>query len=402
MARILLIWASADWSVIDVSSGYSNALRALGHEVKDFRLSQRIEFWSESLDHWGELTGTPKPDVQHVLREASGWALLEAASFKPDLVLITCAMGFHPNAIKDLTEHGYRTALILTESPYDDGQHAHIAPLANYVFTNEMTSVPVLREFNPRTFYLPTAFDHTRHRPDALVAYQSNPDNGPLTDLESDVLFVGTGFGERERMLAKVPWKRLGWNFQLHGFWGFAGGKMDPAADANVDLEIDPAARESLLPYVHPPITNDETAARYTRAKIILNFYRTGAAYSMNPRAYEIAACGGFQLAQDSSEEAHEIFGDTIAYFSDETDLVTQVEHWLNPARDTQRRIMAGLSRSRIVHTHSYANRANQLLYTISQFESRLASTLAASELPVSLPGGQSLAWGSPTVLPSR
>jgi spore maturation protein CgeB len=37
--------------------------------------------------------------------------------------------------------------------------------------------------------------------------------------------------------------------------------------------------------------------------------------WSLGPRAYEIAACGGFQIAQAGRGELEEVFGDTVPVF---------------------------------------------------------------------------------------
>ncbi len=333
--RVLLVGASADWSTADVETGYHDAFKALGHEVKLFRLTRRLEFWSESLDHWSAMTGQKGPEIDQVIREASLHVLIEAALYRPDLVFIISGMGFHPDAVALLRQHGYRVGVAFTECPYDDAHHERFAPLVDYAFVNDLHSLERIRAVNPDTHYVGTAYSESVHRPQEPLG-------------SADVLFVGTGFGERQSMLEAVDWS--GVDLQLYGFYGWEKDLTAP-----------------LQPVTHEPITNDEAARRYCGAKGCLNFYRSGAGYSLNPRAYELAACGAFQLAQDSVPEAHEVFGDSIAYFTDARSLEMQVRYWLRPENEGRRREIAQESMRR-VQGHSYTERARSVLRHVEVF----------------------------------
>ena len=312
-----------------MEAGLHDAFMALGHEVKLFRLTRRMEFWSESLSHWAGMTKQPLPGIDQVVREASDWALIEAAYFRPDLVLIISGMGFHPNAAALLRQHGYRVAVVFTECPYDDDHHEAFAQVCDCVLVNDLSSVERLRAVNPRTWYLPTAYSEGRH-------YPQDPEG------ECDAIFVGTGFSERQALIEAVDW--AGIEIQLYGFFGWQRELSSP---------LQAVTRE--------PITNDEAARRYCGAKIGLNFYRSGAGYSLNPRAYELAACGTFQLAEDRAPEAHALFGDSIGYFDGAASLGRQVRYWLRPENDERRRNMAAESWRR-VQGQSYTVRAETLI----------------------------------------
>ena len=76
-------------------------------------------------------------------------------------------------------------------------------------------------------------------------------------------------------------------------------------------------------------LPNEELAKFYSGSKVCLNLHRrmlgTDLAsdeqtkpeetWSLGPRAYEIAACGGFQIAQGGRGELEEVFGDTVPVF---------------------------------------------------------------------------------------
>lgn len=338
--KILLVTASADWSTRDVAEGYETAFRDLGQELKIFRLASRLKFWSTALNAWAAETGQMTNDIQ-IIKEACDWVLIEAAYFRPDIIFVICGMAFHPNSLVLLKMHGYRTAIILTECPYNDAEQGRLLPLCDFAFANDLSSVGTLGRINPHVYYLPTAYNEHRHHP-------REPEGS------ADVLFVGTGFGERLKLLEAVDW--TGIDLQLFGFFG--------ADDKPCTLKAG------------EPMLNDEAARRYCGAKVCLNFYRDGAGHSLNPRAYELAACGAFQLAQDSVREAHNLFGDSIAYFDDAESLERQVRFWLVPENDARRQDMAKEAMLR-VKGHSYRERARRALDLI---ENKAALVAAGKE----------------------
>lgn len=335
--KILLVTASADWSTRDVADAYEAAFKDLGHELKVFRLASRLKFWDVALQAWGEETGQAVTPVQ-IIKEACDWVLVEAAYYQPDITFIVSGMAFHPNALALLKMHGYRSALVLTECPYNDKEHMGMAPYTDYVFANDLWSIPTLQGANPATYYMPTAYNEHGHFP-------QEPEG------QADVLFVGTGFGERLKLLEAVDW--AGIDLQLFGFFG--------ADDKPCHLKT------------AEPIANAEAARRYCGAKVCLNFYRDGSGYSLNPRAYELAACGAFQLAQDSVFEAHELFGDSIAYFDDAVSLERQVRFWLAPENEERRRNMAKEA-MRLVQGQSYTERAKQVAKIIEGVAAKVAA----------------------------
>ena len=335
-------------------------------------LNNRITFWSEALHHWASVHDPPlpPPPIESIMREACSWVLPEAAKVNADLIVITSAMGFHPDALIALARAHFPVALVFTESPYNDNEHLYLAALAPYIFTNDFDSVHSLSQVNPNTYYLPTAFDASAHHPHV-----------PMHEEHSDVLFVGTGFPERLAFLnsaleilnsdgqGPMP------NVQLYGFFG---ADLD---DSGQDSNLPPLIRS----IVHPPITNDETVSRYRSAKIVLNFYRDGYGYSLNPRAYELAACSVFQLAQDGPREAHSLFGNSISYFKTPTDLASSIRMWLRPENATLRYRKAWQSNI-LVQGHSYQDRAQTLLNYIANSASPsifISSSQSSSPSPL-------------------
>lgn len=355
--RLLLVHPGADSSTHDVFVGYRDALAALGHEVHAYPLDRNIiradytlKQWCQRLREQGR--DQPDPTTAEVFFEANLDIISRAACLGVDAILIISAMYTPLAVMRALRRLRCPVGLILTESPYDDDEQIKWAPLADVVWTNERTSVEVLRRANERTYYLPAAYDPARHT--------SEPQPGDDDQPAHDVVFVGTGFPERIALLEAVDW--TGIDLGLYGNW-------EALADGS-----------PLRPYVRGGvIDNAQTAALYRRAKIGLNLYRTSKGFegkghidraeSLNPRAYELAACGCFQIGSFRLEMSRHfgngVFDTAVVYdslFDDMTDaellnatIRLYLDLSLERERITQRDLLA-------VRGHTFAARAEQLL----------------------------------------
>lgn len=337
--RFLLVDPGAPFSVSDVYTGIAAALRRDGHEVIAYDLTGRLDFASSYLTMLWEQRAKddpafPPPTDEDIVYLACQGVLERATWYQPDAVLITSALWFPPPAIIDLRRCGYFVGALLTESPYNDVPQAKVAALANVAWTNERTSVDVLRAANPHVFYLPAAFDSERHR-----------DGGPIPEAipTHDVVMVGTGFPERVALLEGVDW--TGIDLGLYGTWSWDERNDDGEMEHMGIPETSP-----LFPYVKSgPIPNEMAVNLYRRAKIGLNLYRTCVEFtgvrghvftaeSMNPRAYELAACGAFTLS-DERAESREKFGELIPTFRNAAEFERLIRYYL--AHDQERASIA-------------------------------------------------------------
>lgn len=342
--RILLVGAGASFSIKDVETGYVNALRDAGADVKLYLLDQRLAIaqrWMHSL--W-RARGKPKdqrPTWPDVIYRAGVESLEMALRFDVDWVFAISAMYLHPDALELMKRAGLKTSVLFTESPYDDEQQALIASLVDVCWTNERASLPYLSQFNPRVGYLRHAFDPARHTPVAELT----------TDVpEHDVVFVGTGFQERIDLLSAVDLEGI--DFGLYGTW-------------------------TLLPPTHRlrkhlrggMVDNEQAAALYRRAKVGLNLHRTSKGFgknvehitnaqSMNPRAYELAACGVPQIS-DYRDEVGETFDWTVPTFDSPDKLRYLIQTSLAYPAERQERAQQARQR---VQPHTFAARAAQVL----------------------------------------
>jgi spore maturation protein CgeB len=328
--RLLCIHPGASWSTADVEAGLRYGLNKHGVQVIEYRLDTRIARSKRWLTANWRLTrrtnpSIPMPTDADMIYQAGIGAIEKALRNEVDAVLVVSAMLLHPDVIILMKRAGLKVFIVFTESPYDLDKEGPIAKLVDGCWTNERTAVAAFRALNPRSGYLPSAWHPQRHRPDA-----------PVGEMPAhDVVFVGTGFSERARWFDAINW--TGIDLGLYGNWREA--PLSPRIRACVRDEV---------------IDNVKAVALYRRARISLNLYRrsmgwghdapqlaTGAAESLSPRAYELAACGAFHLS-DERAEVSEVFGDLVPTFRTPAQAEYLIRQWL-PDGDGRARVSAQL-----------------------------------------------------------
>lgn len=340
--RILIGFPGHSTSTIDVSQGYSHALRALGHTVSDFNYHTRLAFYGDVLRYWDTQSSSYQYSEADALILASEHLAIEAVDFVPDVVLLVCGLVLHRRAYELLHRLCIPTALLLTESPYTDVRQVEIAKKGHIglVFTNDLASVPFFRsETALPVEYLPHSFDPVRHYPRKVG-----------DEYQSDVYFFGTWWPERRAMFETLQASQNGHHFELGG--------IQPIKNKDTpDL-----------------LNNLELARHYSGAKIAINHHRTikssykgepithigqGDAYSLGPRAFEIAACGAFQLSDNTRPELQEVFGESVPTYTDGEDLTDKVHYFLQ--HENERKALADAARAQ-VQACSFTNRAREIL----------------------------------------
>lgn len=316
--RILLVEPGASWSTADVSAGLRYGLEQHGVDLVRYRLDQRIDRSNRWLYYNWRRTkksnpAIEKPTTADVFYQAGIGALEMALRHQVDCVLVVSAMFMHPDVIILMKRAGLQLAILFTESPYDHEKEIAVAPLVSGCWTNERTVVDAFQAVCPRAGYLPHGWHPERHKP--------GPQHGDAMFPQHDVVFVGSGFQERVDWLNSIDW--TGIDLGLYGSWDSVG------------------SRHRLRQYVRGGVVdNAQTAALYRRAKVGLNLYRTSKGWgkyapkveraeSLNPRAYELAACGAFHLSTHRAEIS-EVFGDLVPTFSTAAEASALIRAWLS------------------------------------------------------------------------
>lgn len=339
--RIYVVHPGAGFATSDVYSGLVAGLVACGVEVHEGRIDTILNFYDTAV-RAGVATGAMDPakfttGLFNKQRLASAHITQSILDVWPDLVIVVSGHNYHTRDVQLLRKVGIPVACLLTESPYFIDLEMILAGIYRTVFTNERACVERLRAVTPRAWYLPHAYSPAVHQP------------GPADPSKAcDAFFVGSWFEERCRLLTGEAWNGIGLVWKGH------------------DLSDEP---DDIVP-------NDEAAVWYRSAAISLNMHRTttsngtgqhirpGEAESLNPRAYEIAACGGFMLCDDARPELRDVFGGVAPTYraGDPSDLARQTRHWL--ARpDERERVSAAMHQAVLPHT--WTQRARTILETL-------------------------------------
>lgn len=334
-----MVEPGVDFSVADVHRGWVAAFRQLGCEVVDFNLNDRLNVYSAV--HVQDADGQwvrPFDAVGAATIAAKG---IEMAAFEvwPDLVMVTS--GFYvPPVIYDLLRARRMTVVLnYLEAPYEDGRMADLAAHVDLMLINDPTNLDQFRTVNPRTYYMPAAYDPAVHCP------------GPvLPDAVSDFAFVGTGFPSRVAFLEQVDW--AGIDVALAGNWQ--------------SLTDESPLRKMVAHDIDCCCDNTEAVDLYRATKASANLYRRegagpdmapGQAWAVGPREIELAATGTFFL-RDARAEGDALFP-MLPTFDGPDDFADKLRFFLR--RDDLRGELAGRARAAITG-RSFISNARELL----------------------------------------
>jgi spore maturation protein CgeB len=267
---------------------------------------------------------------------------------KPDVILYF-THGFHINItqLKMIRQLGIKTAAWFTDDPYYIDYSLKYSRYFNIIFTTELNCVHLYKLMGcAYVFYLPLAADPEIFHPKTVdPKYQS------------DILFVGTAFPDRIRLIDSISdylsTKNLlilgnGWN--ILNSYHLLDGKIH-----------------------HYWASPEETANYYNGAKIVLNIHRSYddstinsnskkvPSLSVNPRTFEIAACGAFQLTDIRLDLPNQYSPEyDIATYKSEKDLVQKLDHYLN--HPDNRMTIAKRGAQKTLGEHTYLNRINKMV----------------------------------------
>jgi spore maturation protein CgeB len=114
-------------------------------------------------------------------------------------------------------------------------------------------------------------------------------------------------------------------------------------------------------------VQTEDTVKIFNAAKINLNLHSSLKAEEavthgdfVNPRTFEIAACGAFQLVDERTHMPELFTPEEMATFGSMEDLKAKLEYYF--AHPEERERIAGLGRSRVLAEHTYAGRMRALL----------------------------------------
>ncbi len=322
-------------------AGYvKRALETLGHKVQ----------WIDHSVHAAsyEVMGSLKDPRNRQLMQGrmadvlSQWTLATVAESPPDLVLSMAQAPMTLAVLEHLRKKKFLTAMWFVENYRHLTYWQQMAPGYEFWFVFQQGAcLDAFRQAGARQVgYLPMAADPDLHCPLTL----SEEDRRTFG---SDVSFVGAGYANRRRLFPALL--RHPWSFKL---WG---NEWEGADELRSVLQLNGAR-----------IDTATCMKVFNATAINLNLHSTTGvgldpqADFVNPRTFELAACGAFQLLDHRSQLSQFFTEQEMVSFKDFGDVPGLIQQWL--ADPAARQAMANAARARVLNTHTYVHRMQDLL----------------------------------------
>lgn len=278
-------------------------------------------------------------------------ALMKAATeLKPDAVLIFKGMEIFPSTLRSLRDRGAFLVNYNADHPFE-----HFSRGSGN--TNVIRSVPL---YHLHITYSRKIAAQLRERypgiPVAIVPFGHEVDDAAYDSLRCitesvRACFLGNPDDHRRRNIETLV--EAGIPIDVYGFgWS---NFLKPAANLNI----------------HNAAIGADMLATLRRYRVQLNFFRPHNADSHNMRTFEVPACGGIMLGEDSSE--HRDFfapGREAFFFTDPQDMIAKARHILEMPVSEADAIRAAARRRSVEGRYSYRDRA---LTAIKSIEGTLA-----------------------------
>ncbi len=304
------------------------ALKEMGHIVKVF---DGPTFQPAFLAFQGLQVGSAKLEYleNSYLQLVSQAVYSQAQDFDPDLVLAVAQAPLTRQVLKRLRKDGIPTAMWFVEDFQLFTYWRGFAPFYDFFaviqkgeFERKLAEIGT-----PNTLYLPLAAEPNFHKPLTLSDTEKR-------QFGSDISFMGAGYPNRRRAFHQLS----EYDFKI---WG---------TEWDGDEELAPLVQRS-----GERISPDDAVKIFNATKININLHSSvknvlvGKGDFVNPRTFELACCGAFQLV-----DKRELLPEMFAYLA-------------NP---TARQEMTNRARARVLKEHTYQNRMQTLLNFI---QSRLS-----------------------------
>jgi len=277
-----------------------------------------------------------------------------ARQFKPQVVLaLDGVQMFSPVMLDQLRSMGIRTAVWFVDDPYYTDFTVTMAFHYDHVFTIELSCYRLYQDMGHKSVhYMPLGVDPQLFRPMQV----------PPKYL-SDICFIGTAFWNRVQFFEAAAPMLRGRKLRIIGLWW---DRMKNYKRLKSDI------------WLNQWLTPEETAKYYNGARIVVNLHRAPdditynrnsmgvPALSLNPRAFEITACGAFQLSDVREDMARFLQpGGQIETFSSVQEFVDKVGYYLANHEARQTIAVSGLKR--VLEEHTFRKRIADMLRIIAE-----------------------------------
>ncbi len=288
--------------------------------------------------------------IQSTYVEMVSQVLLESLDERPVDVLVCMAQApITGRVLAELRKRGVITVLWFVEDFLRFTYWREMAKYYDFVFTIQkglcIDAIKASGAANVQ--YLPCAADPLVHRPIELSVEERVKWGSPIS-------FVGAGYHNRQQsfaLLADMPFK----------IWGSEWPSCRP-----FDKMLQEQGRR---------ISPEEYVKIFNATDVNINLHSSTEKDGVdptgdfvNPRTFELASCGAFQLVDERSLLS-ELFvpGEELITFSDIPQMKQQIAHYLNSP--DERRAITAKARARVLKEHTYEQRIRQMLASVYSCE---------------------------------
>ena len=344
----------------------ATALRDLGHTVDVF---EAPAFYSAfSALRMLRVTSDRQEALEHSFLQVISQAIRARVEvFEPDLVLCLAQAPVSRQLLKTLARDKVTTAMWFVEDYRVFPYWRAVAPLYDFFFVIQKEPFfEKLAAARARAAYLPLAALPSFHRPlgeeELSVAERRH--------YGSAVSFMGAGYPNRRRAFRQLSHL----DFKI---WG---------SDWNGEVSLAPFLQDG-----GARIEPEQAIKIFNASAINLNLHSSVQAKELvpagdfvNPRTFEIACCGAFQLV-DRRGLLPELFReDELATFTSMPELLDAIPYYL--ARPDERRELAMRGRARVLAEHTYQHRMAALVEEIRRCQPDWPTHRPTMTLPADLP----------------
>lgn len=267
--------------------------------------------------------------------------LAKVETFEPDLVLAMAQAPLTQQALRRLRRDGVTTAMWFVEDHDLFTYWKAFAPLYDvFAVIQKGTFFEDLEAIGqPNAVYLPLAAQPDFHKPVELNPVERRK-------FGSEISFMGAGYPNRRKAFREL----INSDFKI---WG-TEWEGDHVLEPLVQLK---GAR----------VTPEDCVKIFNATKINLNLHSSVQADELvtfgdfvNPRTFELAACGAFQLVDQRGLMGEAFAENELATFASMEELVEKIAYF--SSRTEERQAFADRARARVLADHTYAQRMRTLL----------------------------------------
>jgi len=327
-----------------ITNYVTNALKELGH--RPTKLDNKVFY--KAKQHLEDLTSNKVEKNQllsNLMNLMSRSVVAKALEIKAQIVIFMAQSPGTPEILEELRQYGIPTAMWFVEDGELFDYGLKMAPFYDYFFHIQKGGYEekLINSGARYPYYLPMAADPSVHRKIALS-------DGDKESYGSDLSHVGAGYFNRRNFFLGL----LDYNFKL---WG---NEWDGAGAISTILQ-DEGRR----------VSTDETVKIFNSTRINLNLHSSTYTKGVNPhgdfvnpRTFELAACGAFQLVDERSLLA-EVFeaGKEVVTFNDLQSCRNAIDYYLSHPDEAKK--IADASQKRVLENHTYTHRVEEMMGVI-------------------------------------